>query len=161
MKSKRPTQDDVAQRAGVSQGTVSLVLNQTEERISIRQETRERVLAAAKAKLPNNVKLFPWLPQTDLLGNPQTKVFITHCGNNGQYEALYHGVPMIGFPLYLDQPHNGYRIQAKGYGIRMDIRTFTAAELTSNILELIQNGTFGLTSCSFCFFRTVQTSFES
>ena len=49
MKSKRPTQEDVAQRAGVSRGTVSLVLNQTEGRISISQKTRERVLAAAKA----------------------------------------------------------------------------------------------------------------
>jgi DNA-binding LacI/PurR family transcriptional regulator len=49
MKSKRPTQEDVAQRAGVSRGTVSLVINQTEGRVSISQETRERVLAAAKA----------------------------------------------------------------------------------------------------------------
>jgi DNA-binding LacI/PurR family transcriptional regulator len=49
MKSKRPTQADVAQQAGVTRGTVSLVLNQTEGRIPISQETRERVLAAAKA----------------------------------------------------------------------------------------------------------------
>lgn len=49
MKSKRPTQADVAQQAGVSRGTVSLVLNQTEGRVPISQETRERVLAAARA----------------------------------------------------------------------------------------------------------------
>jgi DNA-binding LacI/PurR family transcriptional regulator len=49
MKSKRPIQDDVAQRAGVSRGTVSLVLNQIEGRASISQETRKRVWAAAKA----------------------------------------------------------------------------------------------------------------
>jgi DNA-binding LacI/PurR family transcriptional regulator len=48
MQSKRPTQADVAQLAGVSRGTVSLVLNNTEGRIPISQETRERVLAAAK-----------------------------------------------------------------------------------------------------------------
>jgi len=48
MKSKRPTQADVAQRAGVSRGTVSLVLNQTEGRVPISQETRERVMAAAQ-----------------------------------------------------------------------------------------------------------------
>ena len=47
MKAKRPTQVDVAQRAGVSRGTVSLVMNQTEGHIPISQETRERVLAAA------------------------------------------------------------------------------------------------------------------
>ncbi len=49
MKSKRPTQADVAQRVGVSRTTVSLVLNQTEGRVPISQETRDRVLAAAKA----------------------------------------------------------------------------------------------------------------
>jgi DNA-binding LacI/PurR family transcriptional regulator len=47
MKKKRPTQADVAQRAGVSRGTVSLVLNQSEGRVPISQETRARVLAAA------------------------------------------------------------------------------------------------------------------
>jgi DNA-binding LacI/PurR family transcriptional regulator len=57
MKSKRPTQADVAQQAGVSRGTVSLVLNNTEGRVPISQETQERVLAAAKALryLPNPV----------------------------------------------------------------------------------------------------------
>jgi DNA-binding LacI/PurR family transcriptional regulator len=49
MKSKRPTQADVAQQAGVSRGTVSLVLNNTEGPVPISQETRERVLAAAEA----------------------------------------------------------------------------------------------------------------
>jgi len=49
VKPKRPTQADVAQQAGVSRGTVSLVLNQTEGRVPISQETRERVLAAAKS----------------------------------------------------------------------------------------------------------------
>jgi len=57
MKSKRPTQADVARRAGVSRGTVSLVLNQTQGRIPIGQETRERVMAAAQelGYLPNPV----------------------------------------------------------------------------------------------------------
>jgi DNA-binding LacI/PurR family transcriptional regulator len=49
MQSKRPTQEDVAQLAGVSRGTVSLVLNNIEGRVPISQETRERVLAASKA----------------------------------------------------------------------------------------------------------------
>ena len=49
-------------------------------------------------KMPDNVKPMGWLPQNDVLAHPNTKLFITHCGNNGQYEAVYHGVPMIGFP---------------------------------------------------------------
>src|SRR5687768_2564309 len=48
IKPKRPTQVDVALRAGVSRATVSLVLNQTGGPVPIGEETRERVLAAAR-----------------------------------------------------------------------------------------------------------------
>src|SRR6185295_8293156 len=44
---RRPTQKDVAQRAGVSRSTVSYVLNdQTELKIPISDETRQRVMDA-------------------------------------------------------------------------------------------------------------------
>jgi LacI family transcriptional regulator len=45
MKSRRPTQADVAKLAGVSQSAVSQVLNQSET-IAIPKETRKRVLSA-------------------------------------------------------------------------------------------------------------------
>src|SRR5512146_2239563 len=44
---KRPTQKDVALRAGVSRATVSFVLNdQTDLKVPISAETRQRVLSA-------------------------------------------------------------------------------------------------------------------
>lgn len=48
MKTKRPTQSDVARRAGVSRSTVSIVLNKTDGNVPISQKTQERVLTAAK-----------------------------------------------------------------------------------------------------------------
>ncbi len=36
-----------------------------------------------------------------------TRLFITHAGNNGQLEALYHGVPMLAMPVAGDQNRNG------------------------------------------------------
>ena len=46
---KRPTQIDVARIAGVSRGTVSIVINgQTDGRVPISAETRKRVLAAVE-----------------------------------------------------------------------------------------------------------------
>lgn len=46
---KRPTQKDVAELAGVSRGTVSMVLNgQTNGRVPISEDTRQRVLEAAE-----------------------------------------------------------------------------------------------------------------
>ena len=41
--------------------------------------------------LPKNILVEEWVPQNDLLAHPKVVLFITHGGNNGQYEALYHG----------------------------------------------------------------------
>ncbi len=30
-------------------------------------------------------------------------VFMTHCGMHGVMEAIYHGVPMVGMPVFIDQ----------------------------------------------------------
>ena len=46
--------------------------------------------------VPSTVKLqSSWIPQNDVLSHPKIRAFITHGGNNGQFEALYHGVPMM------------------------------------------------------------------
>ena len=97
---------------------------------------------APVSNLPDNVKMLPWLPQSDLLGHPKTRAFITHCGNNGQFEGLYHAVPMIGIPFFGDQMYNSARMQAKGFGIAMDVHEFTPEELTKNIKEILTNNTY-------------------
>lgn len=43
------------------------------------------------ADLPKNVKLSKWLPQQDILGHKDIKMFITHCGGGSTEEAIYHG----------------------------------------------------------------------
>ena len=88
-------------------------------------------------EVPSKVKVLKWLPQNDVLGHPNTKLFITHCGNSGQYESLYHGIPMIGFPMFADQHHNALRMEDKGFGIKMDINKFTSKELARVVEKVI------------------------
>ena len=47
---------------------------------------------------PDNLFLSSWVPQREILNNPKTKLFLTHCGANGVIEAMYFGVAMLGFP---------------------------------------------------------------
>lgn len=87
-------------------------------------------------KVPDNVKLLSWLPQNDLLGHKSTQLFITHGGANSQFEALFHAVPMIVFPLFGDQPYNAKRGEYKGYSLTMDILSFTPEQLVTNIRRI-------------------------
>ena len=64
--------------------------------------------------VPKNIHIRSWLPQNDILGHPNTRLFITHCGNGGQYEALYHGIPMLGFPLFAEQHANAEKARERG-----------------------------------------------
>jgi glucuronosyltransferase len=101
-----------------------------------------RLINKDNIEIPDNVMIMKWLPQNDLLAHPKIKLFITHSGNNGQFEALYHGVPMLGFPLLGDQEHNAARLSHKGYGIHMNIFDFTSDELFTNIRRLVDDVSF-------------------
>ncbi|XP_071111136.1 UDP-glucuronosyltransferase 2A2-like [Haliotis cracherodii] len=95
-----------------------------------------------KIKTAPNIMLVDWMPQSDLLAHPNIKLFITHCGANGQNEAFLHGVPMIGFPMFAEQPYNAKKLGYFGFGIEMDLKTFTVDDLVSNINEVIQNSSY-------------------
>ncbi|KAM8877186.1 UDP-glucuronosyltransferase 2C1-like [Synchiropus picturatus] len=64
--------------------------------------------------LGNNTLLVDWMPQKDLLGHPKVKLFVAHGGTNGVQEAIYHGVPVVGIPLFYDQYDNLVRLKVRG-----------------------------------------------
>jgi len=50
---------------------------------------------------------------------------MTHGGLLGAQEAMYHGVPLIGIPIFGDQHLNVNRAQQAGYGIHLDLANIT------------------------------------
>ena len=95
--------------------------------------------------VPENVLVLKWLPQNDLLGHPKTRLFICHGGNNGQNEAVYHGVPMLVIPIAADQPSNGLRVHVHGYGkyIR-DKETVTSDQVFEMMQEILYNESYSV-----------------
>ncbi|KAM4612198.1 UDP-glucuronosyltransferase 2A2-like [Polymixia lowei] len=94
-----------------------------------------RYLGQRPASLGNNTLLLDWLPQNDLLGHPKTRAFVAHGGTNGLYEAIYHGVPVLGLPLLFDQFDNLIRLKLRGAA-----RVVEASSLnTENFLEALRD----------------------
>uniref|UniRef100_A0A3B3BRN9 UDP-glucuronosyltransferase n=1 Tax=Oryzias melastigma TaxID=30732 RepID=A0A3B3BRN9_ORYME len=89
-----------------------------------------------------NTKLFDWIPQNDLLGHPKTRAFITHGGTNGIYEAIYHGVPMVGIPMFGDQPDNMNHMKAKGAAEILNLNFMTTEELRDTINTVVTDKSY-------------------
>ena len=98
--------------------------------------------AGSRNSVPSNVKIFKWIPQNDLLAHPKVQVFMTHCGNNGQLEAVYHGVPMVGVPFFGDQPFNAVKMEYRGYGRKCDIFRDPVEQSVATILDVLKNDTY-------------------
>ena len=98
--------------------------------------------AVNETKINGNIMTMPWVPQNDILGHQNTKLFISHCGHNAQVEALYHAVPIICLPIFGDQHYNAMRMHRKGYGLYLNIAEFTADTLTSAVDEVLTNPSY-------------------
>ncbi|XP_028814123.1 UDP-glucuronosyltransferase 2C1-like isoform X2 [Denticeps clupeoides] len=93
----------------------------------------QKVLWALSGEKPEtlapNTRIYDWIPQNDLLGHPKTKAFISHGGSNGIFEAIYHGVPIVGIPLFGDQSENILFMKFKGAAIMLDLFKMEAKDL--------------------------------
>jgi len=57
------------------------------------------------------------------------------------YEAVDAGVPVLGFPLFYDQPRNIENLVAAGMAISLDLLSVTKHEFSSAIKEIVNNET--------------------
>ncbi|CAH1264487.1 UGT2B17 [Branchiostoma lanceolatum] len=89
-----------------------------------------------------NTLLMKWIPQNDLLAHPKTRLFITHCGINAVYEAMFHGVPMVRVPAFAEQHGNSDNLETLGTGVTLDIFTMTSDDLYEAITEVANNKTY-------------------
>ncbi|XP_054769634.2 2-hydroxyacylsphingosine 1-beta-galactosyltransferase-like [Lytechinus pictus] len=92
--------------------------------------------------LSPNIKVFPWIPQNDLLGHPSVRLLIFHGGNNGMHEAVYHGTPMVVIPLGLDHFDVAARVVQRGIGLPLDFSRLTQEHMLKAINTVLHDSSF-------------------
>lgn len=91
---------------------------------------------------PQNVILCKWLPQRSILKHPNVKLFMSHGGMSGVYEAIDAGVPILGIPLFYDQPRNIQNLVNLGIALSLKIDNMTKTTLFETISHLLDNQSF-------------------
>jgi MGT family glycosyltransferase len=109
--------------------------------------TLQLLLAAGKhatpeqlGQLPPNVRVVERAPQLAVLA--RARAMITHAGLGSVKECIAHGVPMLAFPLAIDQPGNAARVAHHGLGLTGDIRTTDVPELLHMLDRVLADPSF-------------------
>ncbi|XP_060754247.1 UDP-glucuronosyltransferase 2A3-like [Neoarius graeffei] len=109
-------------------------------------ELPQKVIWKYKGERPstvgNNTLIMDWIPQNDLLGHSKTRAFVSHGGTNGIQEAIYHGVPMIGFGLVWDQPDNLAKMRVKGVAKNVNFATVDKDSFLLTVKEVLHNPSY-------------------
>ncbi len=76
----------------------------------------ERASLASRLTRPN-VRVDGYVDQMRVLRD--ATVFVTHHGLNSTHEAIVHGVPMVSYPFFGDQPHMAALCESLGLAVRL------------------------------------------
>lgn len=93
--------------------------------------------------LPKNVMIKPWFAQKAILKHKNTKVFLTHGGLMGTWEAVHFAVPLVGIPLFGDQDVNIRNCVRKNVAITLgSINNVTAETLTRSLKTVLYDKSY-------------------
>jgi UDP:flavonoid glycosyltransferase YjiC (YdhE family) len=90
-------------------------------------------------RLPEGVRVEPFVVQAAVLAHPAVRAFVTHCGRNGLHEALWHGRPLLCVPFFGDQHYNAARLVEAGAGIRLDKDALGWREIEDAATRLVRD----------------------
>lgn len=77
-----------------------------------------------------------------ITAHPNIKVFISHGGLIGTQEAIFHGVPLVGIPIYADQYNNLLQAEKLGFGKILQYRDINEDNLRKSLHEVLKDESF-------------------
>ncbi len=92
------------------------------------------------APLPDNIALYDWVAQTDVLA--RASLFITHGGLNSIHDGLGYGVPLLLVPQQGEQTMNALRVVELGAGLRIHKKQVTPERLRADAKRVLDDPRF-------------------
>jgi polyene glycosyltransferase len=136
----------------VNLGTIGIAPRQQIERMLSGLQSKEwRVLWVLRkdqhsllpSELPKNVRVEEWGPAPRaVLGHPNVRVFVSHCGTNSVHECLMAGKPIVGIPMLAVQLDMGMRVEDAGVGLMLNKTRFTPEDLRNSIRRVMSDDSF-------------------
>lgn len=90
--------------------------------------------------LPADAIALPWVPQISIL--ERAALMVTHGGLGTVKECIFHGVPMVVFPIARDQPDNAQRVVHHGIGLSGDLGGATPEAIFAMVGEVDSQPSF-------------------
>lgn len=92
--------------------------------------------------IPNNVYVYPWIEQLDLLSQVQIKLFVTHGGLMSLQEAAYWAIPILGISIFPNHKRNLNKYVNSGAGLVVEYDDLTEDIMIASLNELITNTSY-------------------
>lgn len=99
--------------------------------------TGKKPVLGARQRVKTFTKL-PFSPRL-VLAHPNVKAFITHCGDTSVYESVAAGTPLVGIPLFADQPDVCARVVDAGVGVQLDKYALTKEAIYTAVTTVVNN----------------------
>lgn len=87
----------------------------------------------------DNVVIGQWIPQADMLADPQVRLLITNGGLLSIYEAIYYKKPIIGMPLFGDQFQNIALVERHKIGRTLNVDNITIESFDEVLTDVRTN----------------------
>lgn len=141
-----------------------LAKNKLDALLNTFSKLKQRILFKWETEIlpgkPDNMMIAKWLPQDDILGESKplwclqrlivltfdsitahknTRIFVSHGGLGSIVEAKYHGVPVVGIPIFGDQITNIEKVEQDGWGRIISLADLTEEAFSSVLQDVLSN----------------------
>lgn len=102
--------------------------------------TGGRIQPDAFGTLPENVAVYEWVPQVEVL--KRAALFISHGGMNSVHDSLYFGVPLLVVPQQFEQTINAMRVVELGAGLMLKKGQVNTQAIRDSAMRLLTESHF-------------------